>query len=80
MPHLVVIQLMRVIKWPRLHSHGSCVNKKGRGYKGFYSTVIEWEKESYKKEKYCIVPFKIQNTYKIDLIGIATWMSPHEGS
>ena len=37
MPHLVVIQLMRVIKWPRSHSHGSCVNKKGRGYKGFYS-------------------------------------------
>ena len=39
MPHLVVIQLMRVIKWPRSHSHGSCVNKKGRGFKGFYSTI-----------------------------------------
>ena len=37
MPHLVVIQLMRVIKWPRSHSHCNCVNKKGRGYKGFYS-------------------------------------------
>ena len=37
MPHLVVIQLMRVIKWPRSHSHGNCVNKKGRGYTGFYS-------------------------------------------
>ena len=31
---------MRVIKWPRSHSHGSCVNKKGRGYKGFYSIQI----------------------------------------
>ena len=29
---------MRVIKWPRSDSDGSCVNKKGRGYKGFYST------------------------------------------
>ena len=29
------IQLMRKIKWPRLDSDGSCVNKKGRGYKGF---------------------------------------------
>ena len=37
MPHLVVIHLMRVIKWPRSDSDGSCVNKKGRGYKGFYS-------------------------------------------
>ena len=37
MPHLVVIQLMRVIKWPRSDSDCSCVNKKGRGYKGFYS-------------------------------------------
>ena len=41
MPHLVVIQLMRVIKWPRSHSHGNCVNKKGRGYKGFYSILDE---------------------------------------
>ena len=37
MPHLAVIRLMRVIKWPRSDSDGSCVNKKGRGYKGFYS-------------------------------------------
>ena len=37
MPHLAVIQLMRLIKWPRSDSDGSCVNKKGRGYKGFYS-------------------------------------------
>ena len=37
MPHLVVIRLMRVIKWPRSDSDVSCVNKKGRGYKGFYS-------------------------------------------
>ena len=30
---------MHVIKWPRSHSHGNCVNKKGRGlgYNGFYS-------------------------------------------
>ena len=41
MPHIVVIQLMRVIKWPRSHSHGSCVNKKGRGFKGFYIMVID---------------------------------------
>ena len=39
MPHLAVIQLMRVIKWPRSDSDGSCVNKKGRGYKGFYSIL-----------------------------------------
>ena len=38
MPYLVVIQLMRVNKWPQSHSHGSCVNKKGRVYKGFYSS------------------------------------------
>ena len=37
MPHLAVIQLMRVFKWPRSDSDASCVNKKGRGYKGFYS-------------------------------------------
>ena len=50
MPHLVVIQLMRVIKWPRSHSHGNCVNKKGRGYKGFYSS-ISWpmEEKTYPK-------------------------------
>ena len=41
MPHLTVIQLMRVIKWPRSDSDGSCVNKKGRGYKGFYSRHIQ---------------------------------------
>ena len=40
MPQLVVIQLIRVIKWPRSDSDGSCVNKKGRGYKGFYSNLI----------------------------------------
>ena len=39
MPHLVVIRLMRVIKWPRTDSDASCVNKKGRGYKGFYSIL-----------------------------------------
>ena len=37
MPHLAVIQLMRGIKWPRSDSGGSCVNKKVRGNKGFYS-------------------------------------------
>ena len=40
MSHLVVIRLMRVIKWPRSDSDGSCVNKKGRGYKGFYSISL----------------------------------------
>ena len=40
MPHLAVIQLMRVIKRPRSDSDGSCVNKKGRGYKGFYSRTF----------------------------------------
>ena len=40
MPHLVVIQLMRVIKWPRSDSDGSCVNLKGSGYKGFYSIYL----------------------------------------
>ena len=42
MPHLVVKQLMRVIKWPRSHSHGNCVNKKGRGYKGLYSIQFNY--------------------------------------
>ena len=37
MPHLAVIQLMRVIKWPRSDSDGSCVNKNVRGNKGIYS-------------------------------------------
>ena len=37
MPHLVVIQLMRVIKWLRSDSDGSCVNKNVCGNKGFYS-------------------------------------------
>ena len=37
MPHLAVIQLMRVIKWPRSDSDGSCVKKNVRGDKGFYS-------------------------------------------
>ena len=37
MPHLVVIQLMRVIKWQRSDSDGSCVNKNVCGNKGFYS-------------------------------------------
>ena len=37
MPHLAVIQLIRVIKWPRSDSDGSCVNKNVRGNKGFYS-------------------------------------------
>ena len=46
MPHLVVIQLMRVIKWPRSHSHGSCVNKKGRGFKGFYSMQFQMKHHS----------------------------------
>ena len=37
MPHLAVIQLMRVIKWPRSDSDGSCVKINVRGNKGFYS-------------------------------------------
>ena len=37
MPHLALMQLMRVIKWPRLDSGGSCVNKNVRGNKRFYS-------------------------------------------
>ena len=40
MPNLAVIRLMRVNKWPRSDSDGSCVNKNGRGYKGFYSIII----------------------------------------
>ena len=40
MPHLAVMQLMRVIKWPRSDSDGSCVNKNVRGNKGFYSIYI----------------------------------------
>ena len=37
MPHLAVIQLMRVIKWPRSDYDSSCVNKNVRVNKGFYS-------------------------------------------
>ena len=39
MPHLAVIQLMRVIKWLQSDSDDSCVNKNVRGNKGFYSIV-----------------------------------------
>ena len=35
MPHLAVIQLMLVTKWPHSDSDGSCVNKNVRGNKGF---------------------------------------------
>ena len=37
MPNLAVIQLMRVIKWPRSDSDGSYVKINVRGNKGFYS-------------------------------------------
>ena len=37
MPHLAVIQLMRVFQWPRSDSEGSCMNKNVCGNKGFYS-------------------------------------------
>ena len=40
MPNLAVIQLMRVIKWPRSDSDGSCVNINVRGNKGFYSITL----------------------------------------
>ena len=40
MPHLAVIELMRVFKWPRSDSDGSCVNKNMRGNKGFYSNQL----------------------------------------
>ena len=39
MPNLAVIQLMRVIKWPRSDSDGSYVKINVRGNKGFYSTA-----------------------------------------
>ena len=39
MPHQAVIQLMRVIKWPRSDSDRSCGNKNVRGNKGFYSII-----------------------------------------
>ena len=39
MPHLAVIKLMRVIKWPRSDLDGSCVNKNVHGNKGFYSSL-----------------------------------------
>ena len=38
MPHLAVIELIRVIIWPRSDSDGSCVDKNVRDDKGFYST------------------------------------------
>ena len=40
MPHLAVIQLMRVIKWLRSDSDGSCVKINMRGNKGFYSILL----------------------------------------
>ena len=39
MAHLAVIQLMRVIKWARSDSDGSCVKINVRGNKGFYSIL-----------------------------------------
>ena len=43
MPDLVLIQLMRVIKWPRSDSDRSCVNKNVCGNKGFYSIASCYE-------------------------------------
>ena len=40
MLHLAVVQSMRVIKWPRSDSDGSCVNNNVRGNKGFYSSIF----------------------------------------
>ena len=40
MPHLAVLQLMRVIKWPRPDSDGRRMNKNVCGNKGFYSNEI----------------------------------------
>ena len=40
MPNLAVIQLMRVIKWPRSDSDSSYVKINVRGNKGFYSIVM----------------------------------------
>ena len=37
MPHLGVIQLMRVIKWLRSDLDGSCMNKNVHGNKWFFS-------------------------------------------
>ena len=39
MPNLAVIQLMRVIKWPRSDYDGSYVKINVRGNKGFYSKL-----------------------------------------
>ena len=41
MPHLAVIQLMRVIKWPRSDLDGSCMNKNVCGNKAFYSISLQ---------------------------------------
>ena len=43
MPHIAVIQLMRVIKWLQSDSDGSSVNTNVCGNKGFYSTIISWK-------------------------------------
>ena len=40
MPHLAAIQLMRVIKWPRSDSDGSCVNYNVRGNKGLLQYLL----------------------------------------
>ena len=40
MPNLAVIQLMRVIIWPRSDSDSSYVKINVRGNKGFYSSMF----------------------------------------
>ena len=40
MPNLAVVQLMRVIIWPRSDSDGSYVKINVRGKKGFYSMYV----------------------------------------
>ena len=45
MPHLAVLLLMRVIKWLRSDSDGSCVNINVRGNKGFYRSKLKTQQE-----------------------------------
>ena len=57
MPHLAVIQLMRVIKWSRSDSYGSCVNENVLGDKGFYSTAEKEINSMCKLTKFVILDY-----------------------
>ena len=51
---------MRVIKWPRLDSDGSCVNKNVRGNNGSYSNFIPFYNSIWNCTEYRFVLYPVQ--------------------